>query len=52
MFDYACALVIYEMCVQEPTATVSDNENFHAYCHFQGSYCINRFIIFFVLGVI
>ncbi|KAF3440617.1 hypothetical protein FNV43_RR18901 [Rhamnella rubrinervis] len=23
LFDYACALVIYEMCVQEPTATVT-----------------------------
>lgn len=37
MFDYTCALVIYEMCVQEPTATVSDIENFliHIY-HFSG----------------
>ncbi|CAI9102586.1 OLC1v1000877C1 [Oldenlandia corymbosa var. corymbosa] len=24
LFDYACALVIYELCVDEPTATVTD----------------------------
>ncbi|XP_047327780.1 DNA topoisomerase 3-alpha [Impatiens glandulifera] len=24
LFDYTCALIIYEMCVQEPTATVTE----------------------------
>jgi len=23
LFDYTCAVIIYEMCVEEPTATVS-----------------------------
>ena len=26
LFDYTCAVIIYEMCVQEPIATVSNNE--------------------------
>lgn len=26
MFDYTCAVIIYEMCIQEPAATVSVTE--------------------------
>lgn len=26
LFDYTCAVIIYEMCVEEPTATVSHSE--------------------------
>lgn len=32
MFDYTCAVIIYEMCVQEPVATVSVTEVIQKSC--------------------
>lgn len=27
MFDYTCAVILYEMCIQDSVATVSHTEN-------------------------
>lgn len=32
MFDHLAATVLYEMCVEQPTATVRNDFNFLEYC--------------------
>lgn len=32
LFDYTCAVIIYEMCIEEPTATVSVHQNVACIC--------------------